>query len=172
MNSLLDHERHAARSLGHSIRIAIGGDEDCEQIERFVLDAIEGQTNFNEACLSVLREARERETLAEALTNRIAQMEKRAARFTDSAKKMRQGVAAAMLDVGVPTIRADDMTVSVRAGKPQVQIVSEDLLPDWAWRIKTIREPNKRAINERSESEDVPGTVRTNGAPILTIRSV
>ena len=165
----LDTERGAARRLREAIVAALG--EDDETLDQVVADAIEGETRFAEVALRLAREARAAEAFAEGMKAIIAEDKERKERFENKAERIRRAIAAAMLDLGLKSLPGP-LAVSARLGAPGVLIVSEDMLPPWAFRERVIREPNLSLIKETlARGEFVAGAVQTNGLPILIIRT-
>lgn len=162
----LDRERYAATSLLAQVKEAIGDNEQA------LADAVEGQTNFNEVALAMAERAKEFEAHAEACANRIGELKERKERLEHTAEKIRRAIGTAMLDIGIKSIPGATLTVSARTGNPSFTIFNESLLPDWAWRIVTTRKPDSAAIKEAVlGGQTVPGSAKTNGQVILTIRS-
>lgn len=167
VSTSLDRERHAAIALVAQVKEAFGEDEQA------ICDAIEGQTNFNEAVLAMAEKAKEYEGYAETCANRIGELKTRKERFEHTADKIRHAIGAAMTDLGVKSIPGATLTVSARHGAPGVLISNEELLPQWAWRYVTVRKQETAVIKEAVlGGQTVPGAVKTNGQVITTIRSV
>ena len=165
-NARLEKEKAAALLMRERIRAEIG--EDAEAI----LASIESETGFNEAVLALVEEAEELGNLAMLAKVRITEIKARKDRLERKAETIRSAVAAAMLEVGSPSIRGAIYTVSARIGAPQLRVLNEELLPDWAFRERVVRDPDKNLIKERAAEGHVPGATLTNGKPILIIRSL
>src|SRR6185437_5701204 len=165
VSTSLDRERHAAIALVAQVKEAFGEDEQT------ICDAIEGQTNFNEAVLAMAEKAKEYEGYAETCANRIGEIKARKERFEHTVEKIRHAIGAAMMDLGIKSIPGATLTVSARHGAPGVLISNEELLPDWAWLYSVVRKQDTAAIKEAVlMGQTVPGAVKTNGIPIVTLR--
>lgn len=104
--------------------------------------------------------------MARARANEIAA---RAKRYDQREEMLRDTLKQAMLAIGAKRIRQPDFSANVGKGKAGVVIVSEDDLPEEF--VKTTRTPMKREIGEALDAgADVPGAVRGNPQPQLTIR--
>jgi hypothetical protein len=141
-----------------------------DETEESLADTIEGATDLDQAILATLREALWREAQGDAVQTMIDTLIERRNRLILRAKVMRQAAAEAMTEAGMKSLAAPDMTVSVRAGQPKAVVTDEALLPEMYWRVRTIREPDKRAIADSLSFEEVPGAHLSNAPPVLTIR--
>jgi len=145
------------------------GDDDGQ----FVADMIEGSTDFNEVVAAMARKARELEAMAEALKKIESENQARRERFVHSAQRIRDAIGRAMLDVGLKKLTAPDLTIGARMGAPRLKVVSEDLLPAEFRRTKVVSSPDMEKISDYAADHThlPPGVVRTNGQPIVTLRS-
>jgi hypothetical protein len=164
----LDHQRARAQRLRSEIIQALGSENDHQAIA----DAIEGQTEFNETVLILAREAKRREAMAGAMKPIIADNNYRQMCHERAAESIRRAIGAAMVDLDLKNVHGPDVTVSTRLSAPGVRIESEQMLPAWAWKTSTFRTPNLEAIKARAENEIVPGVVRPNPVPVVTIRTI
>ena len=146
---------------------AFGLDEHDEAIQ----DTLDGESDFKEMAVKVLRYCLEREAMAEAMDAIIEANKARKARHKDAATKGRALIAEAMIEAGEAKIIAPDMTISVRMGSPR-KIIDVDTLPfDFREEVVTYK-PKRDLIDEACANGDVPeGVTITNGSPVLTVRS-
>lgn len=137
-----------------------------------IAGTLEGVTSFHETIAELVREAARREGFANALQAIIGENRERKNRHENAAAGIRARIAQAMIDADLKKVEAPDATISVRIGATGVKVVSEELLPEEAVREKILRVTDMAWIkNEIAEGRQVPGVVKTNGAPILTIRN-
>lgn len=152
------------KALAEQVRQAFPAEDEAD-----LADTIEGLSTIDEAIFAVLRAALERETMAKALGEMIEGMASRKGRLMAGAQSMRAAALHAMNECGLKKLQAPDMTVSVGIGKAKLIVTDEKAVPDFLSR--TIREPDKAAINERyKDSAELPSwLVRGNPAPSLRI---
>lgn len=152
--------------LREQLKQAFGLDDD----DQVLADTLEGESAFVEILAAALRECKAKEAMAEGLKGLIADMQTRKARLEHTAERIRQIVADAMLEAGERKLALDDMTVSVRQGKPKI-VPDIERLPD-RYKVPVLTfKPNKDAIQEAVDRGDVPeGVTITNGSASLTIR--
>jgi hypothetical protein len=140
-----------------------------EDNDEFLFDTLDGESDFKELCISALKFAHERAAMAEALDNVIDSYVSRQNRLLESVKSIRAMVADAMMEAGETKITAPEMTVSVRIGKPKVEIVGE--VTDEFLREKTTMHPDKQLIAEALESgKTLPFAYLSNPGPVITVR--
>jgi len=140
-------------------------------------DTLEGATCLNEMISALAREAEEREAMADAVKVIIAKNQARRSRHLAAVEAIRSRIVNAMQDAGLKKVPAVDVNVSVRPGKPRLQITDEASIPDrfadYAM-VRSIRmDALKRAVlpdGDEVQGEIIEGVVVTNGAPVLTIR--
>lgn len=100
---------------------------------------------------------------------RAAEITERARRFGNRAEGLRDTLKAALEVLGQTRLREADFSVSIGPGRPKVLITDEREVPDAF--CKTERRPLLHEIGEALDrGDDVPGAVRSNPSPILTIR--
>lgn len=147
-----------------------GDDHDAAAFNDFA----EGETDLHEVLAEAARSALQDEAMAHAMKQIIEENKGRQARLESRAERKRAAIATAMDECGLEklggTRAIPDITITHRVGPPGAAITDESLLPEGYLRIK--REPNKSLINAAiKDGFDVPGVVKTNGKPILTIRT-
>jgi len=137
--------------------------------ETLLFDALDGQSDVADQLRRILRHGLEASVFAEALDRHIDVLKQRKARFMAREDACRASVREAMDALGISKLIAEDFSASIVAGRPAVQIISADVLPEEF--IRTKREPNISAISEALKAgEDVPGACFNNPIPILTVR--
>src|SRR5690606_21435558 len=100
-----------------------------DENDQALRDTLEGESDFAELCGAALREAKNREAMAEGLQARLNELRQRKDRMEHAAKHIRAIVAEAMLNAGEKKLVLPDMTVSVRMGKPNL-VIDEASIPD------------------------------------------
>ena len=167
MNAPLDRELQIWIELKRRLveQYALAGDDPA------ILDTLDGETSLTDKIAALLRLADEDEALAEALGDRIDKMVGRRNRLTASRASKRAMAAHAMQEAGLKTIKADDITISVRAGKPRTTW-DEARLPDDYWQSVVTRKPDRGAIQAAVDAGNVPeGVTISNPEPVLTVRT-
>lgn len=132
-------------------------------------DTLEGITYAPELIASFIRDAREDEAMAEAVSGMARDMSERKSRLTNRANRRREAALALMSAIDLPKIEQPDFTASIRNVPPKVEIIDETALPDAL--CKTIRSPDKAAIKEALANGPIAGAQLSNGGQSLTIRT-
>lgn len=144
--------------------------EDMTDDPQAILDAIEGETNFNEAICAVYEVIAEYETLAAACDAHVQQVMQRQARFHAQADKLGNIILMAMEKAGAKTIRGPLATIT-RADVPRKPIIKdESLIPAKFWAKQDPKLDKRAVIAAVKNGEEVPGTDWDNGGIALKIR--
>lgn len=133
-------------------------------------DTLEGLSDLNEMIAAAARSALEDEARAEALKQRIQAMKSRLERIKARARATRHECALIMAEVGARNLLTDDLTISVREGRPAVQIIDAQQIPSPYWRTP---DPvlDKSLIGDALRSgASVPGAVLAIQEPALAVR--
>lgn len=137
-------------------------------------DTLAGIDDLEEQIVAVLRLAVEREAMAGALGDLIADMTERKQRLLNGAKLMRGAALHAMQDAGLRTItdlKSPDMTITIGRGKPKLLILDEAAVPDDLCKIE--RTPKKKEIADwlsKLDTTEKPAWAEWgNPTPFLTI---
>lgn len=132
-------------------------------------DCLDGISDLDEQIFAAMREALAREAMAEGLADLIKQMGERKARLSRGAEAIRSAVLGAMVDASRIRLTAPDMTLSALPGRPSVQVIDADDLPDDL--VTITRKPDMKAINEAVKNgRAVLGIAPKNPRPYLTCR--
>ncbi len=161
----LPREMAVARAAVDLLRNAGVGEDDPD-----FLTMLENETDALEILRSIIRRARLDDADAEATKAIETQLRERRTRLAERADKARNVVLHAMQDMGLEKLPMPDATVSVRAGRPSVEITDLSRLPERYVRVKV--EADRAAIGEAlKQGEVIPGAVLSNAAPSLSIRT-
>jgi molybdopterin converting factor small subunit len=160
----LSAEVRVAAEIIAQIRDAIG-DDDADFIE-----IVENETDLLERLRRMLRVARLAEADAKATGEIMTELRERKARLEGRSEKLRGMVKYALCELGMTKLDAPDMTVSLRAGLPGVEITDLSQLPERY--VKVTIAPDKAALREAlKDGEQIPGACLKNAEPSLSIRS-
>ena len=129
-------------------------------------DTLEGCDTVDDVFRYIATSIREAQELAEAQARLAATYKERQARFEKREETLRTLAQRLLNRADLAKWQTPEGTFSLIAGKPKVEVVAPDLLPDDCVKIK--REPDKAALKAKLESDMfVPGARLTNGAPSL-----
>jgi hypothetical protein len=161
----LPREMAIARAAVELMKHRHLGEEDPDFFEM-----LENETDALEILRSIIRRARLDDADSEATKAIETQLRERRTRLAERADKARSVVLHAMQDMGLEKLPMPDATVSVRAGRPSVEITDLSRLPERFVRVKV--EADKSAIGEAlKQGEAIPGAMLSNAAPSLSIRT-
>jgi hypothetical protein len=137
--------------------------------EEFLLDVLEGQTDFMSALQFLDDALYDAEGMAEMIKSRITEQQMRLDRYERRATSLR-GLMRELLETsGATKVQLPTATVSMRSVPPKVVITDEAAVPDTFFRIK--REISKSAVADALKAGDpVPGATLSNGGQSLSIR--
>lgn len=162
----LYEQRSAAAALLASLR-AIG-----EEDEEVLATAVEGETELAEAVASALTEAALAEGQADAIGTLIRRLQDRRGRLEARSERIRERIGDCLTGLGLKSLSTPAGTVSMAPSPPAVRITDEALLPDWAWRTRVDRSPDKAAIRTAlKDGATVPGAELSNQQPTLRVRT-
>ncbi len=146
-------------------------DSGLEQ-DRAALDELLGgeAADVEEVLQRLLRAARDAKAMAEASAGLIEDMQARKARFARRNEAFRATAFAIMTALDRLKVELPDLTASIRAGQPSVQITDEDQIPDLY--VHMERRIDKQVIASVLKSGgEVPGCVLSNSLPTLALRT-
>ena len=168
------NELHASAVLYARLRNEIAEAYGLHDEDEALADTLEGATDLQEIIVRAAREARQAKAMAEAIVSIVKDNEARRERYLEKAERIREAIARAMQEAGLPKITAPDMTLSMSVRKPAPKVVDADALPEWAKIEKTVFTPDRDAIKQAYEEDpqgfSCPGVIITNAEPILTAR--
>lgn len=152
-----------------ALLLAEGADLDGD--EALLSGMLDGETDAPDVARRLVRYALAMEAMERMARERADKLSGRAVRFATRAAGARRA-ALDMLDVlGMKRLDDAEFVANARAGTPGVVVTDEDALPDEF--VRTKRTPNLSAIKAALDAgRIVPGAMRRNGAPSLTVRTV
>lgn len=164
MNMHLSAQTRLAADIVEAVRAAIGEDDPD------FLAIVEAETDLLERLRKMLRAARLADADASATKAIMQELAERKSRLEGRADRLRDMVKHAMQELGITKLDAPDMTISLRASAPGVEIIDMSQLPERFVRVKV--EPDRAAIREALKDGDlVPGACLKNAEPALTVRN-
>jgi len=131
-------------------------------------DTLEGEAEAPDVIAGFIRDAREDEGRADALTTMLKAMSERKARYAARAERRRQAALAIMQACAIRKVELADFTASVRSVPPKVEITDEAAVPDSL--CKFTRSPDRVAIKNALINGEVPGAHLTNGSESISVR--
>ena len=134
-----------------------------------LVDTLEGETDLNEALLTVASQVEDYKAMAAATGERIAALQSRKSRLENSAETLRTIILQAMDNTGTDKVAGPEMTLSCRETKGQLVIDDEAAVPSEYFKPQDPK-LDKKALKEAVEAGPVPGAHLSNGGLSLTIR--
>ena len=129
----------------------------------------EAEGDVEDVLARLLRAARDARAMAEASAGLIEDMQARKARFARRNEAFRATAFAILDALGRNRFELPDLTASIRAGQPSVQITDADAVPDLY--VHMERKIDKQTIASVLKSGgEVPGAVLSNSLPTLALR--
>ncbi len=137
--------------------------------EAALQDTTEGITHAPDMIAGIIRDAREDEANATALSLMIREMSDRKARFSARAERRYTMAEHLMEAIGLRKLAMPDFTASITPTQPRVMIDDETALPHYL--VKLVRQPDKTKIKEALTVGTVAGAHMSNGGSTLTVRT-
>jgi hypothetical protein len=122
--------------------------------EETLVDTLEGLSNLPDMLAEVLRSQLDDHSLVSALKARIGDMQARAGRIEERARKKRELVCSVMERADLKKLMEPDFTVSLRPTRPPLAVVDEEAVPD-----------------ELAAGRDVPGAILGNPPMTISVRT-
>lgn len=143
----------------------------CDDDERLFADMIEGETDLYKIVGRLHNQIANDEELLVGITARQTELAERKRRLTDRKTVTKAAIGQFMRAAKVAKLELPEATYSVRDGKPKLEIVSADAVPEDFRKVKT--EPDKTAINEAfADADDLPNwLVREPARDVVTART-
>lgn len=143
----------------------------CDDDERLFADMIEGETDLYKIVGRLHAQIANDEELLVGITARQTELSDRKRRLNDRRTVTKAAIGQFMRAAKVTKLELPEATYSVRDGKPKLEIVSADAVPEDFRKVKT--EPDKTAINEAfADADDLPNwLVREPARDVVTART-
>lgn len=118
----------------------------CDDDERLFADMLEGCSDLHEIVSKLHNQYASDGELVTGITERQAELAERKRRLTDRQAATKAAIGKFLRAAMLAKIELPEATYSVRDGKPKLEIVNAEAVPDEYQRIKT--EPDKPKIND------------------------
>jgi hypothetical protein len=161
-----------AMSVWTAARARLLADDSGLEHDEAALDELLGaaEADVEQVLARLLRAARDAKAMAEASAGLIEDMQARKARFARRNEAFRATAFAIMTALERSKVEMPDLTASIRAGQPSVQIVNEEEIPDLY--VHMERRIDKQTIASVLKSGgEVPGAALSNSLPTLSLRT-
>ena len=140
-------------------------DEEC------LRDTLEGLTNLTDMLAEVLRSQLGDQDLVAALKARIGDMQARAGRIGDRARKKRELVTSVMERADLKKLMEPDLTVSLRPTRPPLAVVDEEAVPEEFWKPQPPKLDRQGLISALAAGRDIPGAILGNPHMTISVRT-
>lgn len=143
----------------------------CEGDEQLFADMLEGETDLHDIVLQLHEQLARTEEMLEGIALREADLKKRKQRLNERAVAVKAAIGSFLRAAGVKKLELPEVTYSVRDGKPTLDIVNVDAVPDAFCTL--VRKPLKNEINEAYfDSDNLPNwLVRQPARDVVTART-
>lgn len=156
--SRVSHLRIDIEVLKSRLQTLLGEDYDAEIFQ----SAIESETDFFEIIARALRDALQREAMAEALSAMMAKNTDRRNRLLNGAENIREAVRDLLQRTEIHKRVYPDMTVSLNKLDKAIERVDFAQLPEEYVRVRTM--PDTLKIREDLKAgKDIPGVTLSEG---------
>lgn len=143
----------------------------CDDDERLFADMIEGETDLYKIVGRLHGQIASDTELLTGISTRQAELAERKRRLSDRVTATKCAIGQFLRAAKLAKIELPEATYSVRDGKPKLEVVSEDAVPEQFCTL--IRKPVKAAINEAfADADDLPNwLVREPARDVVTART-
>lgn len=160
----LSREAEAARALLLNIKDVIGDDDDA------AADAIEGETNFKEACARAVERLAELDAHDAALSAHLEKMRARRERLENQASCIRAALAAALAQADIKKLELPTATLSRRPVAQGLVVTDEAEIPAEFWKRGDPKLDRKTLLAALKDGKPIPGAALGNGGETISIR--
>lgn len=162
---------NAAVQLAEIQRIASELDTLCGDDELLFADMLEGSSDLFEIVAKLHQRLAADQELVAGITERAADLAERKRRLSARIDATKASVGKFLRAAGLPKIEIAEATYSVREGKPKLEVVNPDAVPEALTRIR--REPDRTAINAAyADAKSLPNWLaRTEATDIISVRT-
>ena len=161
-----------AMAAWQSARARLLAEDSALEHDQAALDELLGaeEGDIEDVLARLLRAARDAKAMAEASAGLIEDMQTRKARFQRRNEAFRATAFSILDALGRSKMELPDITASIRAGQPSVQITDEQAVPDLY--VHMERRIDKQTIASVLKSGgEVPGATLSNSMPTLALRT-
>lgn len=143
----------------------------CDGDEQLFLDMLEGETDLFGMVARIHSQVARDEEMLTGIAARRANLDERKKRIESRVIASKALIGKFLRSAQLNKIELPEATYSVRDGKPKLEIVNAEAVPDDLCRIK--REPDKTRINEAfSAVEELPNWLtREPARDVVTLRT-
>jgi Gp157 protein len=159
----LHRETEAAKALRANLANVIGDDE------AFAADAVEGETNLNEAIEIAVRQIVDDMAHIKGLNDYIEKFAARKERLQERVANMRTMLAVAMEQAGRKKIEHPVVTLSMRATPQSAIVTDEAQIPSKFFKPAEPKLDKRELLAALKAKEQVPGATLSNGGTSLTL---
>jgi len=165
-------EQPLVRELAHHryLRIRLEA-EFPDADEETLRDTLEGMTNLTDMLAEVLRSQLGDQDLVAALKARIGDMQARAGRIEERARKKRELVTSVMERANLKKLMEPDLTVSLRPTRPPLAVVDEEVVPEEFWKPQQPKLDRQGLISALAAGRDIPGAILGNPHMTISVRT-
>lgn len=160
----LYRETHLARTIIAETRSLVGDEAD------MIENAVEGETNLNEAMALAIERLAELETLMEASSELMQTLKARFDRFADQHTSLKEMLGVALEATGQRRFETPLATISLKRVPPKVEITNEADIPARFWKVPEPRLDKRAIADALKKDEAVPGCVLGNGGTSIQIK--
>lgn len=143
----------------------------CEDDERLYADMLEGETDLHTITSRLHSQIASDTELLTGITARQAELAERKRRLSDRVTVTKAAIGQFLRAAKLPKIELPEATYSVRDGKPKLDVINPDAVPEVYTRTKA--EPDKTKINEAfADADSLPNwLVREPARDVVTART-
>jgi len=161
----LSREAEAARALLLNIKDVIGDDDDA------AADAIEGETNFKEACAAAVARLAELDTHDAAISAHIETVRARRERLAKQADCIRAALAAALTQADIRKLELPTATLSRRPVAAGLVVTDEAEIPSEFWKRGDPKLDRKALLAALKNGQTIAGAGLSNGGETISVRT-
>lgn len=142
----------------------------CEDDERLFADMLDGETDLFAIVGKLHDQIASDSELVTGITERQSKLAERKARLSNRIDATKAAIGQFLRAAKLPKIELAEATYSVRDGKPKLEVVSNDAVPDQFCTL--VRKPLKTEINAAfADSDELPNwLVRSPARDVVTKR--
>lgn len=165
------HSLRAAAVNHAELREALKREYGLADDDQALIDTLDGMSDLKDMIVWAARRVKELEKQSTGIKDYVGELNTRRERIDGAADRLRERMAAAMIEAGEKSIKDAAVTISAHIGAPKLVITNELELPEGYLKAKTTYTPDRDAIRAELEAgRPVAGAQLSNGQPMLTLR--